>query len=458
MNKKLIFKVSFAFVLAMLISLTCVFSNVEATEQEDTLDTEVESEVSGDVTSTNENTNIDGIIDSKVTNSNYKFSDDEKIYLPFFRFTDKDIIVDSEVSGFGACFTNSNIEIKKNISGVQTMFSGDSIRVNDKMEYGILFATNNVTISSEIDGSLIVFAGQKVTITEDAKIKGDIICFTNDLDVNGNVEGSLIGFVTNMTVNGTIGKDLRVYTQNISLGENLVEGNVYINTVNSSLKIPESYTDAKIKVEEAKKLENDFDVSVIFRALIVSVLFTLLYFVINKATKGKYMKEALNKITSHSIMSLLSGSLLLLAIPFVFTLLVILSAVGLYALGVPALIIYFAYILVMSLLSTFIVGATITEYMIKTNRIKILKNADEKTKYVFAFVTFTLLYILARIPYVGSYVGIILVMLGIGFATCAIFTKVSNKEVLSRNNKDDEVKEENKDTSDDKDKKESKEK
>ena len=58
-----------------------------------------------------------------------------------------------------------------------------------------------------------------------------------------------------------------------------------------------------------------------------------------------------------------------------------------------------------------------------------------KTKYLFAFIMFIVLYVLARVPYIGGYVTLALVMLANGSALCMIFTKTKNvSNVEEKNN------------------------
>ena len=59
---------------------------------------------------------------------------------------------------------------------------------------------------------------------------------------------------------------------------------------------------------------------------------------------------------------------------------------------------------------------------------KYLKKKKKKTKYLFAFVMYLVLYIFARLPFVGGYITCALVMLATGSTLCFIFKKEKNDE------------------------------
>lgn len=369
---------------------------------------------------------VKGIFDTELSSTTYRMSDKKGIYLPFFRFSSDRILIDEKVSGFGSCFAGQSIEVNENIEGVQFLFATDSIRVNQAMEYGILFGGSNVTISAPIKKSLVIFAGQKITITEDAMIEGDVICYAPEIEVIGGIEGSLIGAVPNAKITGTIQKDLRIEVSNLDLAKEAIKGNVYLETYNTGMTLPEGYEGATIKIKEKVQRET-FDLAILYTAVLTAAVFTLVYYMINKATKEKFICNGVKKIEEHPITVILSGSIIMLSIPVCVILLLFLSGLGLYMIGIPCFIFYTSYLLLAGLLSTFVVGAIITEYMAKSKYLK-EKSGDGKVKYLFAFVMYLILYVLARMPYIGSYVTLALVMLSIGCITCILFSKQSDSK------------------------------
>ena len=140
--------------------------------------------------------NFEGFFDTGFSNEVYKFSENNKeIKLPFFRFSNERMIIDKELNKSGFCFSAKAIEMDSKVTGIQTLFSADTIRVNANMEYGILFADGDIIIDSNIDKTLILISSGTVTITENATINEDIVLVSNNLEVEGNGLGSLFGSV-----------------------------------------------------------------------------------------------------------------------------------------------------------------------------------------------------------------------------------------------------------------------
>lgn len=379
------------------------------------------------------NNEANGMLDSFASESTYKFSDNEgKVYLPYVRFAKDRIIMDKEIDKMGAVFSGQSIEVESNLKDIQVLFAGDAVRINRNMEYAIVFSGSNTTISSKIEKNAIIFSGEKVTISEDAIIKGDIICFAPEIEVNGKIEGSLIGSAEKLVVNGNIKNDLRFESNDVNLGDEVVLGKIYINTTNKELSIPESYKEAIINVSEYDEKEYKFNFSVIIMGLVTGLVFTLVYFIVSKVGKKEFMENSLNKIKSNSTFLVLSGILNLMLIPAVLLVLFILACVGLYMIAIPSMILYFSFLLVAGLLSTFIVGTAMTEYMSRT---KYLEGKGKNVNYLFAFLTYTLLYILARVPVIGGYVTTIIVILSIGILLSIIFKK---EKINIKENKSEE--------------------
>ena len=114
----------------------------------------------------------------------------------------------------------------------------------------------------------------------------------------------------------------------------------------------------------------------------------------------------------------------MMVLPLVF-ILIMLAAFGLGQIAIPALILYVSYLLVVGLLSTFIIGSFLVKYMADT-RFKAMGNG---TKILSAFVIFMLLFILAKLPTVGIYITILLVMFAIGIVTTCIFKRKKNTDI-----------------------------
>jgi hypothetical protein len=370
----------------------------------------------------------DSILDIKAKDNIYRFSEDEKdIYLPYIRYSSDRIIMDKEIAKIGAVFSAKSIEVDSPIQKSQVLIASDSIRLNAKMEQPIIFTGNDVVIDSEITGSAIIFSSNNITITENGKIGEDVICFSNKLIMKGQIDGSLIGFFSEgVDISGTIKKDLRINTSQINIsGNENIRGNLLIQTYNENLNIKNNYPNAIIKVLEEKT--NTFNkiniVNIILKGITNCLVFTLIYILLCKYLKNNKAGKSLEKIKKHFTFTMMSGAIILLSSPMIFVFLILLMIIGLGILGIPLFISYFGFIVVFSILSTFVVGSFSYSYI----KEKYLKNNNLGYDIIGAFVSFMTLYILSNLPYIGAFVSILLVMISNGIIFTLIFKK--SKEI-----------------------------
>lgn len=371
-----------------------------------------------------ENVTINNIFDIDAQNEAYKFSEQKTPKGPFIRYIEERVILDKEVSGIGTIMSKKTIDVTAPTTGIQILFATDTVRIESSMEYAVVFSGANVIVEGDIAKDLVVFSGAKLTISENSTIHGDVIYYGTDIEINGKIEGHLIGTTQNLKISGSIGKDLRMQLNNIELLDgNDIGGDIFFMTFNKELNINDKYPNAQINIYEQKS--GWLDAKVIMTGIVSSLLFTLLYLLIDKCSKGKVFEKMISKTKDNLLFFVISGGLsLMIIVPLVFVL-VLLSAFGLSAITIPALILYISYLLVVSLLSTFIIGSFLEKYMESTR----FKNMGYGSKMLSSFVIFALLFILARIPTVGNYITILLVMFALGIVTTCILKRKKNNEL-----------------------------
>lgn len=420
MNTKYLKKKSFIMIIiAFVFMMTFNFfvSNVNATGTIEPRDAVINISEEGNVD------NTEGIFDTKALDGIYKASEDKFNYLPFVRYALDRIIVDKEISGIGTMFSATNIEVNSPMTGLQVLFANDTVRVNSNMEYAVIFSANNTVIDGTIDKPLIVFAGENLTISESAILNNDIICYCNSLNIAGKVKGSVLGAANTIKIDGNIEKDLRVQGTNIEVkDENKISGNIYVETYNSNVNIKEMYPNATLKILERDNNKLSYDV--VMNSIITCLLFTLIYVILNRKTKGKLYEHAKSKVKDNVLFVILSGSITLLAMPAIIVLLILLSVFGLYAVTVPLILVYVVGVIVVSLLSTLIVGSLLASYMVNNY----FKEKSALLNTVGIFFVFLSLHILTKLHYIGMYVTMALVLLSVGIVMTYIF-KRNNKIV-----------------------------
>lgn len=373
--------------------------------------------------STNENNNVatfTSIFDVKGVNGEYKSSDEKNdITIPFFRSSSDKTTIDKSINKLGIISAAKTLEVNEPLKNIQALFASDTVRVNNTIEYGLIWSGNDVVINSNIERNAIIFAGGTITITENATIGDDVILIANGVNINGTIKESAIVSTSKLTVNGTIEKDLRCDVENIEIsGNSNVKGNLYVGTYNKDVNIKDKYPNSILNVKEAKNASKTFG-SILLRCVINCLLFTLIYLIVKKATKGKVYEKMINRAQNNILFIVLSSAILLLAFPVVIILLIVLSALGLYIVMIPLSIIYAAFLIVFWMLSIFIVGSTIFEYISK----KYIKEEKLSIKLVGAFCTFLSLSLLTKIPTIGIYIYFAIVMISIGIVTACIFKK-----------------------------------
>jgi len=359
------------------------------------------------------NSNI-GVVDVDYTENVYKFSDNGDINLPFIRMSSERMIMDKDINKSGISFAQENISVEKNLKGIQTLLSSDTVRVTGNMEYGIISA-KTVIIEGTIEKSIAILA-ENIIISKNAVIKEDLLCSASKLELSGNIEGNLLGTVEHVDMLGNISKDFRAHVGSITLGkDSKIQGNIYIKSQNS-INISDKYPNATIVLAPKTNQTAMFDIWEMIR---ISLIFALLYLLIS--SKTTVIKNTLKKVKTYKITTLLSGFGSVLLFPLIIILFFVLIIIGLGILTIPMTIIYGSFMIVAFMLSTLIVGSVICEYIINkySNRLK-----SKWFKLLLSFIVFCGLSAIVEIPKIGYTMSLTLCILAVGIAFTTIFKKI----------------------------------
>ena len=390
--------------------------------------------MNGKIFAANENSNeenteqtrvatVNSIFDIKGTNGDYKTSsEDSNIYLPYLRNAAGRIVVDKSIDNIGVLSSASTIDVNEPLKSLQFLISSDSVRINANLEYALVLSANDVVINSNIEKNALIFAGGNVTVDENATIGDDVIIVAKDVNIKGKISKSAVISANSLNVSGSIEEDLRceINTLDIS-GNNNVKGNLFVNTYNKELNIKDKYPNATVNVKEVKNVSKSFG-NILLKAVISSLGFTLLYVIVKKITKGKAYEKMLDKAKNNTLFVVLSGAISILAFPALFVLLILLSILGLYMITIPVAVVYMAFLIVFVMLSVYVIGCTIFEY---TNK-KYIKAEKLSLELVGVFFTFLSLNLICKIPKVGTYIYMAMVMIAVGIMI-AYFLKSDNK-------------------------------
>lgn len=390
--------------------------------------------MNGKIFAANENSNeenteqtrvatVNSIFDIKGTNGDYKTSsEDSNIYLPYLRNAAGRIVVDKSIDNIGVLSSASTIDVNEPLKSLQFLISSDSVRINANLEYALVLSANDVVINSNIEKNALIFAGGTVTVDENATIGDDVIIVAKDVNIKGKISKSAVISANSLNVSGSIEEDLRceINTLDISGNDN-VKGNLFVNTYNKELNIKDKYPNATVNVKEVKNVSKSFG-NILLKAVISSLGFTLLYVIVKKITKGKAYEKMLDKAKNNTLFVVLSGAISILAFPALFVLLILLSVLGLYMITIPVAVVYMAFLIVFVILSVYVIGCTIFEY---TNK-KYIKAEKLSLELVGVFFTFLSLNLICKIPKIGIYIYMAMVMIAVGIMI-AYFLKGDNK-------------------------------
>lgn len=366
---------------------------------------------------------LNSIFDIKGTSGDYKTSsEDSNIYLPYLRNAAGRIVVDKSIDNIGVLSSASTIDVNEPLKSLQFLISSDSVRINANLEYALVLSANDVVINSNIEKNALIFAGGTVTVDENATIGDDVIIVAKAVNIKGKISKSAVISANSLNVSGSIEEDLRceINTLDIS-GNNNVKGNLFVNTYNKELNIKDKYPNATVNVKEVKNVSKSFG-NILLKAVISSLGFTLLYVIVKKITKGKAYEKMLDKAKNNTLFVVLSGAISILAFPALFVLLILLSVLGLYMITIPVAVVYMAFLIVFVMLSVYVIGCTIFEY---TNK-KYIKAEKLSLELVGVFFTFLSLNLICKIPKVGTYIYMAMVMIAVGIMI-AYFLKSDNK-------------------------------
>lgn len=405
----------FTIVLVFIFAIVCIFAFSDKVFASD-------ENVQNDTT-----LSLNSVFDIKGINGEYKVSDEKSdIYLPFFRNAVENITVDKNIDKIGIFSSAKIIEVKETMKNLQVLFAKDTVRVNSNMEYALIWSGNDVVIDSNIQRNAIIFAGGTVTITDNATIGDDTIIIAKAVNVKGKINSSAIIESSTIDISGSIKKDLRCDVDNITISSNNnVDGNIYIGTYNNNLDVKQNYPNAIVNIKESKSTSKSF-LNILLRCVINCLLFTLLYLILKKITSGKIYENMLQKAKNNTLFVVLSSSITLLAFPAIFIFLVLLSILGLYMLTIPIAIVYCAFLVVFVMLSIFVVGSTVFEY---TNK-KYIKANKVSMELLGVFSTFLSLSLLEKIPFIGGYISMLIIIISVGIVLACVFKRNKKQEKI----------------------------
>lgn len=322
-------------------------------------------------------------------------------------------------------------------NGSLTVFE-DDYTMDRLIDGNVLIFANNVTVSGQVNGNIIIFANT-VTFTDSAYIANSIYVFANKVDYSGicvdlniaanivnisyssetsfafrdmnicansftfaggvgrnaNVLASKFNFVTEDNASGIIYGNLNYSSTNeLSLGENHVEGNVTYK------HISESNSNVSIQKMIMHKLFS----------LGSTLVYTAIIFLLTMLIAPRFANHSANKF-SKLLPAIGIGALTMIAIPLIF---IILMFTGI---GVS-----FGFVLLAMYFLLFFVYSSITNIYL-ANALRNKFKVDKFSKFLLVLLlTTVVIWALQQIPYIGWIVSVLVALIGAGLLIMGIFS------------------------------------
>ncbi|NER16576.1 bactofilin family protein [Spongiivirga citrea] len=307
-----------------------------------------------------------------------------------------------------------NLTVNDSINGDLTAAGGE-LFLNSYVADDVRIAVGRAIIDSEIGDDLIVFGGE-VTITENAKIHGNLKCFAGNIKMNGEVVGKLEVKGADILINGVVQKTSKIIGEDITIGSNAKFHNA-VEFWNSDKEIDfkNSLVNTKAQFnEDLGKEQSELSLTTYGTRSLSSwlkyILTAFLGILVFHALFKHAFTQAVESFENKWLKSFGFGLVYLIGIPLIiiFTLLITIGiSLGLFA----------AAIFIFSLLFGQLIAAILLAYYVKYKK---------DMNWGFWNVTFIalgfllLMRLLTTIPYVGIAVSIVILAITYGALTLAV--------------------------------------
>lgn len=298
----------------------------------------------------------------------------------------------------------NNIINKANIDGL-SFIAGNEITTEGTTSYG-LYAGNNINIKENIIKDLFV-AGNKIILYEEAVIERDALIAGANVTIMTNIARDLRVGADNINISGiTIEGDAYLYADNITLDENTtINGKLtYPEDANikglNSAKVGEIVTTKKGEIEVKKS--NKIIIKNIILSICAGIITMLILFYMLPKTKERLDKVELK--IDIIVKNICIGFLILILVPMIFIMTVftnILTPIAIILACIYGISIYLG-----ALLSAYIIGSLLTK-----------KVFNKDNKYLALLVGIIIVRLAKLIPYIGSFIGVICFLYGMGLIT-----------------------------------------
>lgn len=334
----------------------------------------------------------------------------------------------------------------ENFKKSDVYLSGDNVTVDYIVDGNLFIVANNVTINSQIGGDAFICANT-VTVGENGYIFSNLFTFSKNVNINGVVY-DLYAASENTTINGYVYRDIRVGSNTVNIF-GAVGRNAFVDCVNLNFaQTTNEKNDEQTEVTSSHGIVNgnlsytaEQEASIPGGAVTGETTFekeelsdgnTIQKHIISLGTflatviviwllclwlTPKFLKNTGSFLTTKKVLPAIGFGI---STPIVGILLSIL----LFILGITSTL---GLLLLILLFALMIISTSI--FVIAINNVICDKLKIQKTIGVFGMliVSAIVLWLISLIPYIGSMIGIVAIILGLGIAISSLVLKEKNK-------------------------------
>lgn len=372
--------------------------------------------------------------------------------LPIVKATDEpaDTLATPDVTASeNASNEATNNSTEDNFKKSDVYLTGDNITIDYIVDGNLFVFANNVTINSQIGGDAFICANT-VNVGEQGYIFSNLFTFAKNVNIDGVVydlyagseHTTITGYVYRdvhigsdiVDISGTVGRNAHIDCSTLNF---TTENNENTNTeekspitskamisgnLNYSAKTEASIPEGTVTGETTFEQQKSVDTNVVQEKVmdLVSFVVTIIaIWLICLWIAPKFLKNTTSFLTTKKVLPVIGFGILS---PIV----AVLLAVIFFILGATSTL---GLLLLMALFALIAISTAI--FTITLNRIICDKLKIEKTIAVFGMlvVTSILLWLIGLIPFVGSILGIIVVLLGIGIVISNLVLKKKDEIV-----------------------------
>lgn len=333
---------------------------------------------------------------------------------------------------------------EENFKQHDVYLTGDDVTIDYIVDGNLFVMAKNVTINSQIGGDAFIFAdtvtvGEQgyvfsnlFTVAKTVNVQGvvyDLYSLTDTTNITGYIYRDIKVASNNLNIFGTIGRNAFVNSDNIKFSQDtevtdetqtvvtqgIINGNLEYTSKNE-ISIPEGVVTGEVKYTPSNTGDNN-NVQSYLISLGTIIATAILVWLICLWLAPKFVKKA-ELINKKNILPEIGLGILtpivLVIVSIIFILLGITASFGL-------LILSLAFMLIAISTSIFIIAIN----NLICNKLKIEKTIGN---FGMLIVTAAVLWVIGLIPYVGTIVGIIAVIMGLGIIAYNLIKKEKKQE------------------------------